>query len=416
MASEARDPTQYEGKILESPAGFANPAPTVCPRAVTITLPPTLSRPPALTDVTNLPPVETNTVAAPAMDIDNTEEGDNRVFCPADLRESIIMSMERHLNAHPLIPGYCHPSPASIREWAVRQMYNYCYNNDLPEVWVYLWENWYKRGRWELWACAEHPEIPRLETTMMVESQDVLLPLSTLYHCSNQINYSSRRIKRNFLHHFHKPRLDLLVWILVVKLAPRYYRRLDIIMADRGRYRELPSWRKDFKSEWKRCREAPITLPLNEKYRPDPYRWSRFLLCKHLVQAVHPVDPIFFLEVTRNRTTPFWSHPTLRPLESTPPPLGTTPVLSSATSNPARYNQFTTDDDSDKELVEIWAGPTFDERLTAQCEVAGFFRLGDQFQSREHRENSTRSVAPTMWSAGNAMFFRTRPVPAERET
>ncbi|KAJ3779750.1 hypothetical protein GGU10DRAFT_280331, partial [Lentinula aff. detonsa] len=36
---------------------------------------------------------------------------------------------------------------------------------------------------------------------------------------------SWRRIKHDFLHHFHKPRLDLLVWILVMKLAPAYYRK-----------------------------------------------------------------------------------------------------------------------------------------------------------------------------------------------
>ncbi|KAJ6542145.1 hypothetical protein DFH09DRAFT_848348, partial [Mycena vulgaris] len=74
------------------------------------------------------------------------------------------------------------------------------------EAWTYLWENWYRPGRWELWARSQHPEIPRLKPTMMVESH---------WRC----------IKHDFLHHFHKPRVDLLVWILVVKLAPRYYRR-----------------------------------------------------------------------------------------------------------------------------------------------------------------------------------------------
>ncbi|KAF8209756.1 hypothetical protein K438DRAFT_1571712, partial [Mycena galopus ATCC 62051] len=140
------------------------------------------------------------------MDVDEEEEG-KRTFCPEELREEIITAMVHHFNAHPLIPGFAHPSPAGIREWAVKQMYTFCFDNNLPEVWAYLWENWYRRGRWELWARAEHPEIPRLKTTMMVESH-------------------WRRIKKDFLHHFHKPRLDLLVWILVVKLAPRYYRRL----------------------------------------------------------------------------------------------------------------------------------------------------------------------------------------------
>lgn len=41
----------------------------------------------------------------------------------------------------------------------------------------------------------------------------------------------------------------LLVWILVVKLAPTYYRKLNRLLTETGsgRYRELPSWRKGFK-------------------------------------------------------------------------------------------------------------------------------------------------------------------------
>ncbi|KAJ7661459.1 hypothetical protein DFH06DRAFT_1268903 [Mycena polygramma] len=404
------DPTEFEGGVLESPTVPVTSTPAPRPHAVTIKLPPTQRT--ALDDTTNL----SGSAAAP-MDVDEEneeEEGAQRIFCPVELREDIVSMMERHLNAHPLIPGYSHPSPEGIREWAVKQMYTFCVNNDLPEVWAYLWENWYRRGRWELWARAEHPEIPRLKTTMMVESH-------------------WRRIKRDFLHHFHKPRLDLLVWILVTKLAPRYYRRLDIMLGDTGRYRELPSWRKDFKAEWKRCREVPITLPLNEKYRPDPYRWV----------SVHPVHPVFFLEVTRNRTTPFWPHPSLRPLDGPPAP-STAPVTRTVGTS-APHDDSDGGDDSDEELVDVRARATYDERLTSTLgkvrdfcdameyqrqfhdtrmldtldrEGASFFRLIDQCLMRERRENPTRSAAPNTWdrSTANAMFYRTRPVPSERDT
>jgi len=99
-------------------------------------------------------------------------------------------------------------------------------------------------------------------------------------------------------------------------------------MNDKERYRELPCWRKQFKRDWKKLVGTPIPLPLNPKYKPDSHRWvctcpsfvrSRFLLCKHLVQAVRPVPPIFFLEVKRNRTTPFWQHPGLVLLEGSRP-------------------------------------------------------------------------------------------------
>jgi hypothetical protein len=79
--------------------------------------------------------------------------------------------MERHLCAHPLIPGYSAPSREGIKEWAVKQMYEFCVKHDLREVWAYLWENWYRRGRWELWARCADDNIPRLKTTMMVEAQ-----------------------------------------------------------------------------------------------------------------------------------------------------------------------------------------------------------------------------------------------------
>ena len=94
-----------------------------------------------------------------------------RTFCPLEHRDTIIMIMERHFCAHPLIPGYSHPSAQGIREWAVKQIYAYCVKYDLREVWAYLWENWYRIDRWKLWARSMHPEIPRLKTTMLLESQ-----------------------------------------------------------------------------------------------------------------------------------------------------------------------------------------------------------------------------------------------------
>lgn len=169
------DATEYEGGILWAPAIPVDPTPAPRPNAVIIRMPATQPRPATLADITNLPLPTPGDGAQPRVQAEDSEDSDNendavRTFCPVDLRESIITLMERHLNAHPLIPGYSHPSPEGIREWAVKQMYSFCIENDLREAWAYLWENWYRTGRWELWARAEHPEIPRLKTTMMVES------------------------------------------------------------------------------------------------------------------------------------------------------------------------------------------------------------------------------------------------------
>ena len=93
-------------------------------------------------------------------------------FCPIEHHEAVINMMEQHFCAHPLIPGYSAPTPEGIKAWSVKQIYEFCILHDLPNLWAYLWENWYRCGRWELWARSANPrEIPCLKTTMLVEVQ-----------------------------------------------------------------------------------------------------------------------------------------------------------------------------------------------------------------------------------------------------
>jgi hypothetical protein len=101
------------------------------------------------------------------------DEGIERcvIFCPEDVCPLITRLMERHFCAHPLLPGKSTPDPASIRFWAVKEMYNLCYEHELPELWAYLWEGWYWPGRWELWARSMAELVPRLKTTMICEAQ-----------------------------------------------------------------------------------------------------------------------------------------------------------------------------------------------------------------------------------------------------
>lgn len=102
---------------------------------------------------------------------EGNKTGSRRTFCPAEYRETIIDMMEKHYCAHPSIPGYAAPDGGAIRRWAVRQIYDFCVTHGLAEVWAYLWENWYRKGRWELWARSAHDLIPILKTTMILESQ-----------------------------------------------------------------------------------------------------------------------------------------------------------------------------------------------------------------------------------------------------
>ena len=123
-----------------------------------------------------VPPCPPSTNPEPVDNVSDNDKTSNgqRMFCPKVHREKIINMIENHYCAHPLIPGYAPPSPAGIKKWAVQQMYSFCTTHELPEVWAYLWENWYRKGRWELWARSVHPQIPVLKTTMILESQLVI--------------------------------------------------------------------------------------------------------------------------------------------------------------------------------------------------------------------------------------------------
>ncbi|KAH9038201.1 hypothetical protein EDB85DRAFT_2072801 [Lactarius pseudohatsudake] len=229
------------------------------------------------------------------------------------------------------------------------------------------------------------------------------------------------------------------------------------MLNDTGRFRELPKWRGEFKAAWKKAEETPITMPMNKKYRPDVKRFvctcpqfviSRFLICKHLVQLFHPVNPVFFLEVTRNWTVPFWSHPTLKPLVNSEDNIDSELDDRAATGddmlNTAGIELDDSGESDNNQLVDIWEGREDGERKTYEEEMQGnisliwdfcdaleyqvqfqdprflrtlekegarFFRLARNCLSREKRLNSSRAASPATWerSTTNALFFRSRP-------
>jgi hypothetical protein len=97
---------------------------------------------------------------------------EGRRFCPKVFQEPLLKLMEQHFHAHPNIPAMDHaPTPEGIYYWAVKQMYDFCCQNELVNVWAYMWENWYRPSRWGLWSRAQCREIPRLKTKMICESQ-----------------------------------------------------------------------------------------------------------------------------------------------------------------------------------------------------------------------------------------------------
>src|SRR5207248_11553981 len=67
-----------------------------------------------------------------------------QIFCLKQYRDAIIQRMVQHFHYHMLIPM---PSkefiidPKEIWTRCVREMFQFCHDNNLEMAWAYLWEN-----------------------------------------------------------------------------------------------------------------------------------------------------------------------------------------------------------------------------------------------------------------------------------
>jgi hypothetical protein len=226
------------------------------------------------------------------------------VFCPSPHRKPILHLFTKHFCQHPLFPERRGDSldAAAIRRQAVSEMYQFCYQRGLREVWGYLWTSWYAPKVWKLWARSTTPYVSRLRTTMGTEN-------------------FWRQLKHNYLHHTLRPRLDHLVWILINKVTPEYIARAEILEDTHrlGRSKPLSTYQRYFKSAWKKLVEVPAS---GCKYITRIEEWSCNCgqqkyhpqhLCKHLVQAVPPPPLTFWRQVIRRRAAPLYRHPALIP-------------------------------------------------------------------------------------------------------
>jgi len=213
------------------------------------------------------------------------------IFCPKKLQTEIIELFTRHFHLHPLIPLKHGEflSSEDIWEISTKEMYDFCYTNNLKYVWGYMWCNWYKFNLWVLWArAAVSDEICIFKTTMLLESH-------------------WKVIKRNFLPRFFRPRLDLVTFIIVTRLMPHN----EIMYNKYQNGREKVSWRKDFKKHWKDLTKRELS---GELYYTNTDQWicscpaflkDRFFLCKHLVKSVNDIiTPEFFNNVQRQGNYP----------------------------------------------------------------------------------------------------------------
>jgi hypothetical protein len=112
-------------------------------------------------------------------------------------------------------------------------MYQFCFENKLAQVWAYLWNRWYNPKQWVLWAHAPNLAIPRIKTTMIVES---------LW----------KNIKHRDLAEFNRPRLDLVTHLVITGVLPRALWTLAYVRGLRriGRPKALAGWQSDMWADW----------------------------------------------------------------------------------------------------------------------------------------------------------------------
>ncbi|KAI6046245.1 hypothetical protein EDC04DRAFT_2887933 [Pisolithus marmoratus] len=81
---------------------------------------------------------------------------------------------------------------------------------------------------------------------------------------------------------------------------------------------------------------------------------------------MHPVSPTFFLEVQQNWTTPFWSHPTLVPLDGSFSPLESSQlereVARRGSIGEREMSEGEEDEEPDGNMVDTVAAVKMDQR------------------------------------------------------
>ena len=116
-----------------------------------------------------------------------------------------------------------------------------------------------------------------------------------------------RQLKHEFLHHYLRPRLDLLTWILINNVTPAYVAR-SAVMQDThrlGRPNKLTTFQQTFKMAWRTLAALPISgQPYNVNLvlftcNCGAPKYHSHHLCKHLVREVPEPGIRFWRHIIR---------------------------------------------------------------------------------------------------------------------
>ncbi|KAJ7639836.1 hypothetical protein DFH06DRAFT_918746, partial [Mycena polygramma] len=126
-------------------------------------------------------------------------------FCPSPHRKQLLRIFVRHFCEHLLLPDRATDSTRTserIRYDAVHEMYQFCLQRGLCEVWGYMCTAWYCPAKWRLWVRSSEPNfIGRWRTMMTVEN-------------------FWRNLKHETLDHFAHSRLNQLIYLIAVEVLP----------------------------------------------------------------------------------------------------------------------------------------------------------------------------------------------------
>ncbi|KAJ7474946.1 hypothetical protein FB451DRAFT_1465249 [Mycena latifolia] len=177
-----------------------------------------------------------------------------------------------------------------------------------------IWNRWYTPAQWPLWARASCDAIPRLKTTMVVESM-------------------WKHLKCRDLAQFNHPRLDLVTHLVLTSLLPRVDAKAEWVDKSRSdKHRRVAKELQVLKSPpgtkgWAERLEQLADDETWESgtYATDIQKWvcpcksysiNRFLMCKHLIREANklldnrPLTKLrFFLDLRWNHFPPYYSIP-----------------------------------------------------------------------------------------------------------
>jgi hypothetical protein len=109
-------------------------------------------------------------------------EDANYTICPAVHRKQALRIFTKHLCQHMLFPERREGrwDAATIRYNAVLELYSYCKQRGLPDLWAYMWNSWYSPKMWVLWARSADNRLSR-----QIYYNPVMIPWAQLPHPLN---------------------------------------------------------------------------------------------------------------------------------------------------------------------------------------------------------------------------------------